>query len=135
MGLFQRKSEEKRSLDEILSERDNAIENENAEEAESGDCPIKQEESVTKKHEEEFNVFKCFGWEQDKTPKWMRNCANVWYWLMSFFWFLVGATTFAPIMFIRNKIKSVVKGRLNSLIGAMLLYLIIIAIILVVILR
>ena len=122
MGLFQRKSEEKRSLDEILSERANAIESENTEEAENCDCPIKQEENATKKREEEFNVFNCFGWEQEKTPKWLKNCANVWYWIISFMWFLFGASTFAPIIFITNKVNVIFKNKIKSMLCAIAIY-------------
>ena len=135
MGLFQRKSEEKRSLDEILSERANAIESEETQESENGDCPIKQEENTAEKFKEEFNVFKCFGWEQEKTPKWLNNCANVWYWLISFLWFLFGALTFAPIIFITNKVNVIFKNKTKSMICAIIVYAVIAALIILLISR
>ena len=112
-----------------MAERDNAIETEETEEAENGDCPIKQEEKVTKNHEEEFNVFKCFGWEQEKTPKWLKNCANVWYWLISFMWFVFGASTFAPIIFITNKVDVIFKNKTKSMLCAIVIYVVIVALI------
>lgn len=85
--------------------------------------------------EEDFalNALSCFGWKESKTDKWLIKCAYFWYAIMSFFWFLFGAITFAPIIFMSNKVNVIFKSKKKSLlvsigIYSLILFLIVLAI-------
>ena len=92
------------------------------------DVEIPNEEDEKKdeaRHESEgegLNALSCFGWREEKTEKWLVKCANVWFLMMSLLYFVFGALTFAPIIFIQNKVNSVVKDKKMSLIIAVVIY-------------
>lgn len=119
MSLFQRKSEEKRSIEEILtpkSESEKVAEEEVAVEVETVEIKSETAEGFTD------NALKCFGWEFSKTEKWLIKCVNVWYCIASFAWFLFGAITFAPVIFIRSKLKPILKDDLKALLVSVSIY-------------
>lgn len=68
----------------------------------------------------------CFGWEKENTEKWLVKCAKVWLILVSFLYFLFGAMTFAPIIFIEKKIRPLIKDKKKSFIISAVAYVIII---------
>lgn len=117
MSLFQRKAEEKRSIEEILTPKS---ESEIVAEEETEGEPI----TIKSETAEEFtnNALDCFGWREIKTEKWLIRSARIWYGIMSFFWFLFGAITFAPIIFISKKVNVILKHKTKSLIFAMAIW-------------
>lgn len=137
MGLFQHNEEEKRSLEDILTPKCDDEEEENlvAEDDEDGEEDAPNEESVNEAEsakdvgikvetpeEVSFNALTCFGWSETKTPKWLIKCAKVWFLMMSLLYFVFGALTFAPIIFIQHKVNSVVRDKKMSFIIAVVIY-------------
>lgn len=87
------------------------------------------EKSQPIEEEQNFNALSCFGWNENKTDKWLIKCAHVWFGIMSFMWFLVGALTFAPIIFISNKVNVIFKSKTKSMLCAIIVYIAIVALI------
>ncbi len=125
-NLFKRESEkketEKKTLDDFIRKDDN--EEESAEE-------VIVEETVSSEKEEKVSedaksdnltALGCFGWKEEKTEKWLAKCAKVWFLIMSLLYFLFGALTFAPVIFIKNKVNSVISDKKMSLIVAIVIY-------------
>jgi hypothetical protein len=79
------------------------------------------------------NALSCFGWKKDTTEAWMIKCAKVWFLVLSFLYFVFGALTFAPIIFISNKLYPLVKDKKKSLIFAIVIYAVIVCLIVVLI--
>jgi hypothetical protein len=75
-----------------------------------------------KSESDNLTALGCFGWKEEKTEKWLAKCAKVWFLIMSLLYFLFGALTFAPIIFIKNKVNSVVSDKKMSLILAIVIY-------------
>ena len=128
MSIFKREEKKKRDISEILTPK-------SAEEVE-GESEEAKEEIVEKEIELEYEEIKedfgvsalsCFGWKEDKTDKWLIKCAYVWYAIMSFFWFLFGAITFAPIIFISKKVLVIFKDKSKALICGIIVWCVIIA--------
>lgn len=121
-------AKEKRSLDDMFTPKE-----------EDGVCDeevvIEGDELVEladEKKEVENKVVKpldFFGMEEGKTDKWLMKCVKFWYCLMSFLWFLLGAVTFAPVLYISNKVNVIFKDKKKSLLCAILLHSIFIALI------
>ena len=82
----------------------------------------KKDEARHESEGEGLNALSCFGWREEKTEKWLVKCAKVWFLMMSLLYFIFGALTFAPIIFIQNKVNSVVKDKKMSLIIAVVIY-------------
>ena len=124
MSLFQRKTEEKRSIEEILTPKSES-EKVAEEEVEIEPIEIKSETA------EEFteNALDCFGWKEEKTEKWLVKSAKIWYGIMSFLWFVVGAVTFAPIIFMSNKVNVIFKNKKKSLFVSIGIYALILGLI------
>ena len=78
-----------------------------------------------------INPLSCFGMEEEKTEKWLGKCVKFWYCIMSFFWFLFGALTFAPIIFISNKVNVIFKNKRRSLLASGIIYLICLALLII----
>ena len=128
MRLFKRK-EEKRTIDDILTPKEaeeDTIDDENTEARQS--MEKNGEVNLT---DEPITALDCFGMKEDKTEKWLLKCVKVWYYLMSFVWFLFGVATFAPIMFVSNKINVIFKDKKKSLIVSIGIYACIVAIIII----
>ena len=124
-NLFKRenKEPEKKKLEDFI--RKDEREEESAEEvvAEEPVSNEKEEEKVSEKSESDnLTALGCFGWKEEKTEKWLAKCAKVWFLIMSLLYFLLGALTFAPIIFIKNKVNSVVSDKKMSLIIAIAIY-------------
>lgn len=123
-NLFKREKEsEKKTLDDFIRKDEN--EEESAEEvmAEETVSSEKEEEKASEKSESDnLTALGCFGWKEEKTEKWLAKCAKVWFLIMSLLYFLFGALTFAPIIFIKNKVNSVVSDKKMSLIIAIAIY-------------
>lgn len=144
MSLFQHNPKEARTLEDILTPKnvvnDEENEEETREEMSDNDADIGKDDvlgdtavenahkSVNKdikiesREEGSFNALTCFGWSETKTPKWLIKCAHFWYGAMSLFWFIFGALTFAPIIFMQKKVSVVFKGKMKSLIFAACIY-------------
>lgn len=130
-NLFKRegdkKEEKKKTLEDFMKkdgenvEKDEDIVNEKESIEES--VPIVEETALG-----------CFGWEESKTPDWLAKGAKIWFVIMSFLYFLFGALTFAPMIFIRNKLNSVLNDRKKSLFVAIGIYGIIIVLVVLMIL-
>ena len=130
-NLFKRegekKEEKKKTLEDFMKkdgenvEKDEDIVNEKESTEES--VPIVEETALG-----------CFGWEESKTPDWLAKGAKIWFVIMSFLYFLFGALTFAPMIFIRNKLNSVLNDRKKSLFVAIGIYGIIIVLVVLMIL-
>jgi hypothetical protein len=132
-NLFNRGNENKESEKKTLED---FIRKEDEEECEPyedmADVEIPNEEEQKKdeaRHESEeegLNALSCFGWREEKTEKWLVKCAKVWFLMMSLLYFVFGALTFAPIIFIQNKVNSVLKDKKMSLIIAVVIYAIVV---------
>lgn len=122
------KAKEKRSLDDMFKpkEEDSGCDEEVA---------IKDDELAElayEKEEVENKVVKpldFFGMEEGKTDKWLMKCVKFWYCFMSFLWFLLGAVTFAPVLYISNKVNVIFKDKNKSLLCAILIHAVFISLI------
>lgn len=130
-NLFKRegekKEEKKKTLEDFIKKDDENVEKDedivNEKESTEESVPIVEETALG-----------CFGWEESKTPDWLAKGAKIWFVIMSFLYFLFGALTFAPMIFIRNKLNSVLNDRKKSLFVAIGIYGIIIVLIVLMIL-
>lgn len=115
--MFGRREEEKRSLEEMFTPVEDKVE--------IDECESEKEEVVETVEERESEPIKplsCFGMEEGKTEKWLIKCVKVWFCLMSFLWFLFGATTFAPVIYICSKVNVIFKDKKKSLLFATVIY-------------
>lgn len=121
-NLFKREKEsEKKTLDDFIRKDEN--EEESAEEVMAEEPLTNEKEEVSKKPESDnLTALGCFGWKEEKTERWLAKCAKVWFLIMSLLYFLFGALTFAPIIFIKNKVNSVISDKKMSLIIAIAIY-------------
>lgn len=78
-----------------------------------------------------LNPLDCFGFAEDKTEPWLIKCVKAWHYIALFLWFVFGALTFAPILFISNKVEVVFKDKIKSLIAATIIYVVLIVLIVV----
>ena len=122
------KAKEKRSLDDMFTpkEEDGVCDEEVVIEGDE------LAELAYEKEEVENKVVKpldFFGMEEGKTDKWLTKCVKFWYCLMSFLWFLLGAVTFAPVLYISNKVNVIFKDKNKSLLCAVLIHAVFIALI------
>jgi hypothetical protein len=139
MGFFNRKNKPKRTLDEMIKREEgegmevievDEVDTEATDEDDLLDKVAKgraerekrNSEEIKQEEETPLNPWACFGLKEDKTDKWMIKCTQGWYAVMSFFWFLLGALTFAPIIFIANKVNAVFKNRNKSLIMGIVIW-------------
>ena len=130
-NLFKRegekKEEKKKTLEDFMKKDDENVEKDedivNEKESTEESVPIVEETALG-----------CFGWEESKTPDWLAKGAKIWFVIMSFLYFLFGALTFAPMIFIRNKLNSVLNDRKKSLFVAIGIYGIIIVLVVLMIL-
>lgn len=123
--MFGRKETEKRSLEDMFKPIDEVVESVDDEET---TYDIDEYQKVGNVGNTEKNScvpikpLDCFGMEEEKTEKWLMKCAKVWFCCMSFFWFLFGAMTFAPVIFISNKVNVIFKNKKKSLLVSALTY-------------
>jgi hypothetical protein len=118
MKLFQRKKEEKRTFDDIVTPKENTNDTEDLE-VNDFEKDVEEQKSAendrkkikNKNNNEPFNPLSCFGLEEKTTEKWLVKCVNVWGFLISILWFLFGAITFAPIIFIYKKIDAIFNNK------------------------
>lgn len=137
MLFFKKKEAPKRTLEEMMrSPNEDETINEDIEdsvleeEVKKDDCD-KDKVKNNEAENVELNALFCFGWKEDKTEKWMIKCAKVWYAIMSFFWFVLGALSFAPVIFISNKSNVLFKDKKMSFIFAIALYCILIVLLII----
>lgn len=115
LNMLFRKQTERRSIEEILTPK---IDDELVEEIDSAEDgkSEKEEESILnttkvqndkkeKKETKPINSLDCFGMEEERTEKWLLKCVRFWYCMMSFLWFIIGALTFAPVIYISSKVE------------------------------
>lgn len=123
--MFGRKETEKRSLEDMFTPRDDVCES-IEDEVISEDFKEKTEEQCEGDDDKSSFVpikpLDCFGMEQEKTEKWLAKCAKFWFCFMSFLWFLFGALTFAPVIFISNKVNVIFKDKKKSLLCATIIH-------------
>lgn len=121
--MFGRKVEEKRSLEEMFTPVEDKVE--------IDECESEKEdvvETVAESESEPMKPLSCFGMEEGKTEKWLLKCVKVWFCCMSFFWFLFGALTFAPVIYISNKVNVIFKNKKKSLLFSALMYILFVAV-------
>ena len=130
MKLFRSKEKETRNIDDILTPKGNE-EDVVAEESDNSE----QESSQLEKEigisltEAPISAFDCFGISEKKKKKWMSKCVKVWYYIISFLWFMFGAVTFAPIIFIRNKVNVIFNDKKKSLLCGTIIHIVLVALI------
>jgi hypothetical protein len=133
VSFLKRQRAKTRSFEEITTPKDDI-------QRENDDVEFESEEKVDYKpakkkvkgvpfNPSDFNALSCFGWKEDRTDKWLVKCAKVWFLIMSFAWFLGGSITFAPILFISNKIDVLFNDRKKSLTCGIIIYVAFISII------
>lgn len=115
--MFGRREVEKRSLEEMFTPIEENVDIDEIEVDKE-----KAVESSFEYKEEPIKALSCFGMEEGKTEKWLLKCAKVWFCCMSFMWFLFGAMTFAPVIYIGNKVNVIFKNKNKSLLVASLIY-------------
>ena len=118
--MFGRRDTEKRSLEEMFKPKDEDI-------VEEGYRDDFYEESEKEEKSDNFvnepiKPLDCFGMEEEKTEKWLIKCVRFWYCVMSFVWFLFGALTFAPVIYISNKVNVIFKDKKKSFLFSSCLY-------------
>lgn len=123
--MFGRKETEKRSLEDMFKPIDEVVESVDDEET---TYDIDEYQKVGNVGNTEKNScvpikpLDCFGMEEEKTEKWLGKCVKFWFCLMSFLWFLFGALTFAPVIFISNKVNVIFNDKKKSLLCATLIH-------------
>lgn len=125
MKLFQRSDEEKRSIDDILTPK--GVDEESVDGEGSGESCEVEDDAKNKCFEDvpmdlTSSALNCFGWDSSRTEKWMIKCVKVWYYIASFAWFAFGAITFAPVIFIKGKLKPILKDDLKALLASVAIY-------------
>lgn len=119
---FKRQKAEARSFEEIVAQKEESAEvseNEGGEEK----CESAKEVPTERVFEEiRCNALDCFGMREGKTDKRLIKCANIWYLVISFIWFLTGCLTFAPIIFLQSKVNVIFGDKKKSLLCALLIY-------------
>ena len=122
----EKKESEKKTLEDFIRKEEDEEECEPCEDMADAEIPNEEDEKKDEaRHESEgegLNALSCFGWREEKTEKWLVKCAKVWFLMMSLLYFVFGALTFAPIIFIQNKVNSVLKDKKMSLIIAVVIY-------------
>lgn len=120
--MFGRKETEKRSLEDMFTPRESdAVSEERLECVDEG-CVDNNSFDSARTEKERINPFYCFGMEEGKTDKWIAKCVKIWFFFMSFVWFLFGALTFAPVIYISNKVNVIFKDKKKSLFCSAALY-------------
>lgn len=118
--MFWKNDSEKRSIDDILTPKEDI--------EQSDDCVVEEgdfqnsDDKAGDFSNAAMNPLDCFGMEVGKTEKWLGKCVKFWYCIMSFVWFLFGALTFAPVIYISNKVNVIFKDKKKSLLCSVLLY-------------
>lgn len=135
MSIFNREEEPKRSIEDILTPKETDADSDEGFtdddvldgllEDEDCDAPV---DSAKRPSKPDINPFDCFGMHEDKSDKWLAKCVKVWYYIMSFLWFLFGTMTFAPIIFVRDNIDVVFNNKKKSLLCAIIIHTSLIAI-------
>ena len=127
MSIFKRKSKDIRSFEDIVgsqgSEKDTVCEEAEGVEQDNGvseTCAI---------NDVPLKAIDCFGMDEVKTEKWMLKCVNIWYYIMSFFWFMFGVCTFAPVIFISNKVNVIFRDKKKSLICGIVMHTVLVALV------
>lgn len=122
--MFGKKEVEKRSLEDMFKPMEDAeLSDEVSCEGEVvTDIEKDAVENTTEYNSEPIKPLSCFGMEEGKTEKWLMKCVKVWFCAMSFMWFLFGATTFAPVIYISNKVNVIFKDKKKSLMFAGLVH-------------
>lgn len=116
------KKKEPRSIDEILTPKEEKDTYEDMADVEIPNYKEQKKDEAHHEGEEGLNALSCFGWREEKTEKWLVKCAKVWFLMMSLLYFVFGALTFAPIIFIQHKVNSVVRDKKMSFIIAVVIY-------------
>ena len=117
------KKKEPRSIDEILTPKEEEKDTyEDMADVEIPNYKEQKKDEACSEIEEGLNALSCFGWREEKTEKWLVKCAKVWFLTMSLLYFVFGALTFAPIIFIQHKVNSVVRDKKMSFIIAVVIY-------------
>lgn len=122
--MFGRKETQGRSLEDILTPRNDSAELFD-DEVISDELETDKEgtfDVVSGKKSSAIKPLDCFGMEEAKTEAWLIKCVKFWYCVMSFMWFLFGAATFAPVIYIGNKMNVIFKSKTRSLVCSILLY-------------
>lgn len=91
-------------------------------EVDFGSVECEKAEEVGNFANEPIKPLDFFGMEEGKTDKWLMKCVKFWYCFMSFLWFLIGAATFAPVLYISNKVNVIFKDKKKSLLCAVLIH-------------
>lgn len=127
--MFGRKETEKRSLEDMFKPSDDAVDcyDEVRPDGFVENIELQEEANADKNSCVPIKPLDCFGMEEGKTEKWIGKCAKFWYCIMSFLWFMFGAATFAPVIFVCNKINAVVKDKKKSLLCAIIMHVLMIA--------
>ena len=120
--MFGRKEHEKRSLEDMFAPKDVDIADEAESEVDFGSVECEKAVEVENFANDPIKPLDCFGMEEEKTDKWLLKCAKFWFCCMSFIWFLFGATTFAPVIYISNKVNVIFKNKKKSFLFAAGLY-------------
>lgn len=132
--MFGRKETERRSLEDMFKPIDEVVESVDDEDTsyDLDECQKVGNVGNTEKNScVPIKPLDCFGMEEEKTEKWLAKCAKFWFCFMSFLWFLFGALTFAPVIFISNKVNVIFNDNKKSLICATIIHGLLLALIIV----
>ena len=111
--------------DEVISETKDEVE----------DTPTEKPKEITKKGEDkfgkmiealDFDVNSYYGWGDSKIDNLMKKLTRFWNALASIGWFLFGSITFAPILFIANKLNKFFDDKKKSFFISLFMYAILI---------
>jgi hypothetical protein len=119
---FKREKVKARSFDEIMGEK-----------TEEKEEICTNSEEIVKGEEIKCTALDCFGMSEDKSDNALIKCANMWYLIASFLWFIVGCLTFAPVIFLQSKVNVIFKNKKKSLMCAILTHFCVIALIVILI--
>jgi hypothetical protein len=123
--MFWRHDCDKRDIDDVLKREDISDIEQDLEVEKcdpTGDVFDDRDKSEDADNERPVNPFKCFGMDEEKTDRWLAKFVKFWYCIMSLLWFFFGAITFAPVIFISNRVNVIFKSKKKSLLFSIVLY-------------
>ena len=133
MGFFSKEPKEKRTLEDILSVKEDVVESKDEEDLFEDDIA---EEAETKEEQvEPLNPLDCFFIRGENSEKWLVKLAKIWNYVISVVWFFIGALTFAPVLYLTYKTNLIFKNKKKAVVCGIVIYVLIISLITFLIMR
>ena len=130
MGMLDEISEKKQTIS--ITVRENEAETDldgvtGEEKVEKDDASEQGENQEKGAETADIDPLECFFMRGENAEKWLVKLARIWHYVISVFWFFMGALTFAPVIYMAHKSRPIFKDKKKSLIFGIGVYLAIVA--------